>query len=101
FNTALLASRRLKAILAAQIRAAFQRGPNMRRKLTAFGGGAALVVAAITIPATTAAAAKYDIDFDIPDAWAQAESTLEWSISDAAADICDNPEILINGLPDV
>lgn len=73
----------------------------MRRKLTAWGGGAALVMAAITIPATTAAAAEYSIDFDFPDAWAQAESTLEWSINDAADDICDDPEIFINGLPDV
>src|SRR5690625_3528322 len=67
----------------------------MRRKLTAFGGGAALVVAAITIPATTAAAVAGDIEFDFPTSWAQAESTLSWSINDAADDICSDPDILI------
>lgn len=69
----------------------------MRRKLIAWGGGATLVVAAITIPATTATAVGGDIEFDFPTAWAQAESTLSWSIDDAADDICSDPDILIDG----
>jgi len=67
----------------------------MRRKLTAFGGGAALVVAAITIPATTATAVDEDIKIDFPTSWAQAASTLSWSINDDLDDICSDPEILI------
>src|SRR5690625_5811585 len=67
----------------------------MRRKLTAFGGGAALVVAAITIPATTAAAVNEDIKIDFPTSLAQAESTLSWSINDDLDKICSDPEILI------
>src|SRR5690625_5229073 len=69
----------------------------MRRKITAFGGGAALVIAAITIPATTAAAVDYGVIFDVPHDRVQAESTLSWSIHDAATPICDDATVILNG----
>lgn len=78
-------------------RATFGEENPMRRKFTAFGGGAALVLAAITIPATTAAAVNYNIYVDIPDNWTQAESTLSWSIEDTAEPICNDATIAIDG----
>ena len=71
----------------------------MRKKLTAWGGGAVLVVATLTVPATTAAAVGGDILMPLPDNFVQTESTIAWSIEDDADDICASPNLLVNGNP--
>src|SRR5690625_23340 len=67
----------------------------MRKELTAWGGGVALVASAITIPATSAAAADYDIIKNISSDDVQTESTITWTIGDSADTICDDPEIMM------